>query len=149
MPSLVFVAPAVQVAATLMGARLQTQACVPALHFWRLAQTLGGIPRRGSENVVTLACSVEFAQAEKDVVAVCRAAGDRAVWGVRWMSLDRFRAAAPTKTAPKSTQLRFTLLCVGSDDASLPRSCRHVARTAQAFVRLAKHRFAGDGARRP
>ena len=143
MPSLVVVAPAVQVAAVLMGARLQTQACVPALHFCRLAKTLGG----KGKDVLTLACSVEFAQAEKEVVAVCRAAGALPVWGVRWMSLGAFCAAAPKKAAPRSTRLRFTLFCVGTDDASLPRSCRHVARTVQAFVRLAKHRFAGDGAR--
>ena len=148
-PSLVSVAPAVRVAAVLMGARLQTQACVPALHFWPLSKTLGSISQRGDEDVLTLACSVEFAQAEKEVVAVCRAAGGLPVWGVRWMSLGAFCAAAPKKAAPKSTRLRFTLLCVGTDDASLPRSCREVARTVQAFVRLAKHRFACDRARRP
>jgi hypothetical protein len=64
-PSLVTVAPAVQVAAVLMGARLQIQACVPALHGWRLARTLGGLSRQGNEDVLTLACSAEFAQAEQ------------------------------------------------------------------------------------
>ena len=150
-PSLVTVAPAVQVAAVLMGARLQIQACVPALHFWRLARTLGGLSRQGNEDVLTLACSAEFAQAEKEIVAVCRAAGSASrasVWGVRWMTLSAFSAAAPKKAEPQSTRVRFTLFCVGADDASLPRSCRHVARTVQAFVRLAKHKFASDGARR-
>ena len=94
--------------------------------------------------MLTLACSAEFAQAEKEIVAVGRAAGCVPVWGVRWMSLSEFSAAAPKKAAPQSTCLRFTLFCVGADDASLPRKCRRVARTVQAFVRLAKHRVASE-----
>ena len=95
-----------------------------------------------------MACTDEFAQAEKEVVAVGRAAGACPVWGVRWVTLGAFCAAAPRKASPRTTRLRFTLLCVGTDDASLPPRCRHVARTVREFVSLAKLRFGGDAARR-
>jgi len=146
-PSLVAVAPAVRVAAVLMGARLQTQACVPALHFWCLSRTLCGHGQQGSAGL-TIACTREFAQAEKEVVAVGRAAGACPVWGVRWVTLDAFRAAAPRKALRSTERRRFTLLCLSIDDASLPRRCRHVARTVREFVTLAKHRFGGNAARR-
>ena len=101
-----------------MGARIQRQLCIPALHFVPLMETLC---RAYPGDSVSIALTAEFAQAEKEVVAVVRAAAAASAWRVCHKTLGAFCADVPPATAPNPVRSGFTLLCVAPTTRVCPK----------------------------
>jgi len=133
-PSLSRIPIAVQVAAILMGAAIQQQACTPAVRYKRLWDTL--CCKTLGKNHITVGYTAAFAEAEKDTIAVLRNAAVTPAWGVVWFPRKRFQAewAKCGEKDSAAEKKRWSLLCEGPGDTGIPGPCASIARTAREFV---------------